>query len=256
MTLEDIKTPGGRQIWLYKPKGYTGKKIFYYIHGGAFMRGNGPWCRSIAIGLVKHWGIPVAACEYRYTPEFKYPSALDDVEDCYNYLLNELHYSPKDIFMGGESAGGTYTMALCARLRRQGRELPSALINWSAYLDLSLEGESYTKNIGVDPIFTMSLEPSIPFYLEDLSLRKDPEVSPVYSDFTDYPPTYFAVDETEIFLSDALTVSDKMHKLGIPVKAYITNGLVHVYQCEDQFLKESIDLYNDIKKFLEDNGVL
>jgi acetyl esterase/lipase len=251
MTLEDIKTPAGTQIWLYTPKGYSGKKLFYYIHGGGFMRGNGPWCRHNAIALVQEIGVPVAAVEYHYTPEYKYPVALNDCDDAYKYLTETRQVAASDLIMGGESAGGTFTMAMAVRLKAQGRPLPSALVNSSAYLDFSLEGDSYSKNLGVDPTFTMDMHPSVPFYLADMSKVKDPEVSPIFGDYAGFPPTFWTVDETEIFLSDALRGADKLHKAGVPTEAYITHGFVHVFLFEAPEIPESKALYAEIKAFLQ-----
>jgi acetyl esterase/lipase len=126
----------------------------------------------------------------------------------------------------------------------------------SAYLDLSLKGPSYSANLGVDPTFTDSLEPSIPYYLDDLSKVCDPEVSPIYGDYSGFPPTFYAVDDTEIFLSDALIGCDRLYKLGIPCHALVTHGLVHVYEFEEVNIKESRHFYAELKKFLQQNKIL
>ncbi|MDR0909018.1 MAG: alpha/beta hydrolase [Spirochaetaceae bacterium] len=247
---------GGLHLYLYKPKAYTGKKWFFYIHGGGFMRGNGPWCKHNALALAKELGINVAACEYHYTPAFKYPVALNDVEEAYRYIRDKMGIEPNNIIMGGESAGGTYTMAMAQRLRSQGRPLPSALVNMSAYLDLTLEGESYTANYGVDPTFTVDMKPTVPFYLADMDLVRNPEVSPIFADVKDYPPTFFACDETEIFLSCALTSCDKLQKAGVPCEGYITHGFVHVFMFEAPEIPESKKFYAELKKFLETHKVI
>ena len=44
--------------------------------------------------------------------ENPFPSALIDAITAYNYLVNELHFSPQNILVIGESAGGTLGLQL------------------------------------------------------------------------------------------------------------------------------------------------
>ncbi|MDR1785605.1 MAG: alpha/beta hydrolase [Spirochaetaceae bacterium] len=249
---QDVDAPHGLHLYSYKFKqpDPKEKRVIYYIHGGGFMRGNGKWCRKNAISLAVNLGLPVYACEYRYTPEHKYPAGVDDSTWGWDYLVNKLGIDPGNIIVSGESAGGTYAMALCVRLKRQGRPLPGKAVILSGYLDFALESPSYKLNREVDPVFNVDLAPTVPFYLDDLSKVKDPEVSPKYADFTGFPPTFFCVDDAEVFLSDALIVADKMHKLGIPVKVYVSHGLIHVFPFEMPEVPESQDAFKAMKKFL------
>jgi hypothetical protein len=77
----------------------------------------------------------------------------------------------------------------------------------------------------------------------------DPEVSPIYGDFRDFPETIFFADDTEVFVSDALIAADKLHRLGIRVEAFITHGLTHCYGIEMPDLPESQVFYGRIRKF-------
>ncbi|MDR1815704.1 MAG: aminotransferase class I/II-fold pyridoxal phosphate-dependent enzyme [Clostridiales Family XIII bacterium] len=246
---QDIEMPNGLHMYHYVPKQRdpSERRAIYYIHGGGFMRGNGRWCRLNAITQVKNLGLPVYAVEYRYTPENKYPKGLDDATWGWDYLVNTRGLGPADIIVSGESAGGTYAMALCARLRRQGRPLPGGLVILSGYLDMTLTSPSYKANFGIDPVFTVDLSLFVPYYIDDLSKLKEPEVSPIYSDFTGYPKTFFCVDDTEVFLSDALIVCDKLARLGIECKAYVPHGLMHVFPFEMPDIPESQKAWLEVR---------
>jgi acetyl esterase/lipase len=252
MTREDIGMPHGLHMYHYKLKDADPgeKRAIYYIHGGGFMRGNGKWCRTNAISQVRYLGLPVYACEYRYTPGHKYPEGLNDAVWGWDYLVNSLGIDPKNIIVTGESAGGTYTMALCVRLKREGRPLPGKIVVLSGYLDMALESPSYQYNRKIDRVFTVDLAPTVPFYLDDLSMVKDPEVSPIYDDFTGFPPAFFCADDTEIFVSDSLAAADGMSRIGIPVRAYITHGLIHVFPFEMPEIRESQAAWREIKRFV------
>jgi acetyl esterase/lipase len=252
ITREDVDAPHGLHLYHYEPldKNPAEERIIYYIHGGGFMRGNEWWCRTNAILQVKNLGLPVYACEYRYIPDNKYPKGVDDAEWGWNYLVNDLGFDPKKIIISGESAGGTYEMSLMLRLKRQGRELPKSCIYISGFLDFAAESPSYTLNQGIDPMFSIDFHAMTPLYLDDVSMVHDPEVSPKYGDFTGFPETIFFVDDTEVFVSDALIAADKLHKLGIRAEAYITHGLTHCYAFEMPEIPESETCYKLIRKFL------
>ncbi|MDR2457780.1 MAG: alpha/beta hydrolase [Clostridiales Family XIII bacterium] len=252
MTREDIDAPHGLKLYHYTPdkKIPDEDRIVFYVHGGGFMRGNKYWCRYNAINQAKNLGLPVYACEYRYVPEYKYPSGIDDVEWAWNYLVNTLKIDPKKIIITGESAGGTYEMALLVRLKRQGRELPPSCVCISGFLDYAAESPSYTLNNGIDPLFSIDFQEMIPRYLNDVSIVHDPEVSPKNADVAGFPETIFFADDTEVFVSDALILAEKLHKAGIKTEAYITHGLTHCYAFEMPELPASKVCYNLMRKFL------
>ncbi|MDR2609969.1 MAG: alpha/beta hydrolase [Clostridiales Family XIII bacterium] len=255
MTREDVDAPHGLHFYHYEPKEINPKadgRVVYYIHGGGFMRGNEYWCRYNAIHQAENLGLPVYACEYRYTPANKYPAGVDDVEWGWNHLVNDLGLDPKKIIITGESAGGTYEMALMLRLKSQGRELPSAgCACISGFLDFAAESPSYTLNNGIDPLFSIDFKETMLFYLDDPTMAYEPEVSPKYGDFTGFPDTIFFADDTEVFVSDALIGADKLYKLGIRTEAYITHGLTHCYAFEMPELPETAKFYELMRKFFD-----
>jgi acetyl esterase/lipase len=248
-----ITTPNGLNLYHYSKEADTvdgDDRIIYYIHGGYFMRGNEWYCRMCAGVLAKFFGLPVYACEYRYMPEHKYPAGLDDVTWGWNYLVDELGLDPAKIIVVGESAGGTFAMALGVRLKREGRALPGGNVIMSGFLDVSCETPSYKYNLGVDPTFVAPLAPStMELYLADASQAQDPEVSPVYADLTGFPPTFFHADDTEVFVSDSLICAEKLHAAGIRVKVFLSHGLNHIYPLEMPELAESHEVYEKVREF-------
>ena len=58
----------------------------------------------------------VFSIDYRIAPKYKYPTALNDVEKGYRWLLKQ-GYSPKDIIIAGDSAGGGLSLALTLKLK-------------------------------------------------------------------------------------------------------------------------------------------
>ena len=111
---------------------------------------------NVPRGIVHHTAITrTFSVEYRLTksgpkPQNPFPAALIDTIAGYCYLVNEVGFQPKDIFVAGDSAGGNLALALVRYLlenadNRQAKlpAPPAGLILCSPWVDLGLppEGE-------------------------------------------------------------------------------------------------------------------
>ena len=95
-----------------------------WIHGGGYATGMaGMVYMSRALNLVQKYGAVVISPEYRLAGKTPYPAALEDCYTALLYLKNhaaELGCSENQIMVGGESAGGGLTAALCMYARDRG----------------------------------------------------------------------------------------------------------------------------------------
>jgi acetyl esterase/lipase len=110
--------------WL-RPKGARPDQILLYLHGGAYILGSRRTHRQLASHMAREAGITAILPEYRLAPEHPFPAAIDDAVAVYRALL-EAGYSPQDIVISGDSAGGGLTMATLLALRHAGDPLPAA----------------------------------------------------------------------------------------------------------------------------------
>ena len=121
-----IRTKNGKiKILIFFPKNRN-KKVpgVLWIHGGGYMTGMAEMAFfSRALDVVKS-GAVVVAPSYTLSWEKSYPAAL---RDCYAALLYlkkhaaEFFVRSDQIFVGGESAGGGLTAALCMYARDKGQ---------------------------------------------------------------------------------------------------------------------------------------
>ena len=102
----------------------TGVPGVLWLHGGGYQSGS---AKDIfltrALSLVVKFGAVLVAPNYRLSKKHPYPAGL---HDCYASLLylrdhaEELGVRPDQIMVGGESAGGGLTAALCMLARDRG----------------------------------------------------------------------------------------------------------------------------------------
>ena len=113
------------KILVYSPQGHeVARKAtgVLWIHGGGYFTGMASMAGLMgrAPSLVKKFGAVVVSPEYRLGRKGRYPNALNDCYDALKYMLlhaEELGINPNQIFVGGESAGGGLTAALCMLAR-------------------------------------------------------------------------------------------------------------------------------------------
>ena len=207
----------------------TGNQVMLYLHGGGYALGLIESHRNFASHLAAAAGISLLLPHYRLAPEAPFPAALEDVTECYRWLLEEGH-DPMDISVGGDSAGGGLTMALLVNLRNQGLPMPNAGILLSPWADLSGSGDSYGRNAAVDPMLSPSvLDKFARFYVGERDL-KAPLVSPIYADLRGLPAIFVQVGSTEVLLSDSERLVDRLNQEGGDAHLNVWPDMPHVFQ--------------------------
>lgn len=114
------------RVLIYRPKEKANDKlpVFVDIHGGGFIQGSAEdddeWCMNIvdAVGCV------VVNIDYHLAPEYPFPLALEECYDVLKWIWTQagrMGFDPMRIAVGGHSAGGNISAALCllARDRRE-----------------------------------------------------------------------------------------------------------------------------------------
>lgn len=229
--------------------------IIYQLHGGGYVIGFMDVYRNMAVRYSKlSGGADVASLNYRIAPESTYPAALEDAVEGWEFLLAK-GYRPENIIVAGDSAGGNLTLALVAKLRDEGKELPKAVICMSPWADLAGKGESHTANIYKDPLFGIKEGAAIsenfvpPTYAGSTGLT-DKYLSPMYGSFSGFPPMLIQVGTYEILESDSQTVYEKAKAAGVDVKLTRYNGMFHVFQMAGKMLPESKAAWAEVSVFL------
>lgn len=239
-------------------KGNDSDTVILQFHGGAYIIGLGDLYRTLAVRYCRlSGGASVLTIDYRLAPENIYPAALIDAYKAWEWLLNE-GYKPENIIIVGDSAGGNLTLALTAKLRDEGKQLPGALICMSPWADIAMEGESYKYNIHKDPMFGLKENEKIPAMKNKIVAyagNTDPHdkyLSPVYGEFTGFPRMLIQVGTHEVLESDAVTVYEKAKDKGVDVTLTRYEGMFHVFQIFGNF-KESKMAWKEVADFLNRN---
>ncbi len=250
-------TVNGVPVELLVKKRGDPDRVILLLHGGAYVIGLVDLYGDLAVRYATlSGGASVALVDYRVAPKHTFPSALEDAETVWNWLL-EQGYREENIIAVGDSAGGNLCLALGLKLRDDGRGMPKAILCMSPWTDMTASGESYRSNLYKDPMFGLlpwekptQGESGIKNLYAGNHPLDDPYLSPAYGDYRGFPPILIQVGAHEILESDAITVYEKAKSAGVDVTLTRYEGMFHVFQIFGDFIPEVREAWEEVSDFL------
>ena len=242
---QPVDANGVSAEWIESPDSKSG--ILLYLHGGAYAIGLIASHRGFVARLAHATQLRGLAINYRLAPEHPHPAALEDALTAYQWLLSEC-VDPSQIIIAGDSAGGGLTLALLTALRDAGKPLPAGAICLSPWADLTNSGASFQSKADLDGFLSFDILEMYAGYYAGEQERTSPLISPLFADFTGFPPLLIHVGSDEVLLDDARVVAKNAQKAGVDVTLKIWEGLFHVFPMVP-FLSESKKVMESIAAF-------
>jgi epsilon-lactone hydrolase len=226
--LETIALDGLPAEWSLAP-GSDATRVLMFFHGGGYCSGSILSHRRMVTEAGRAAGSRTLAVGYRLAPENPFPAALDDALASWRWLRSQ-NIAANHIAVGGDSAGAGLTVSLITRLREDGEELPGCAWLASPWTDLTVSGETLVSKDAVDPLihkaYLMELADA---YLPPGMDRKDPRVSPLYTDLKNFPPVLIQVGAEETLLADATRFASAAGAANVPVTLEIWPHMIHAF---------------------------
>ncbi|KAI8811333.1 Alpha/Beta hydrolase protein, partial [Cladochytrium replicatum] len=234
------------------------ERVILFIHGGAYFMCSRKTHRPLTWKYAKLSGAKVFAIDYRLSPEYVFPAALHDAISAYMYLVDPppitasqpptppVRYSPNQIIICGDSAGGNLATALLLWLRsnakRLGLGMPAGGVLMSPWLDLTHSMPSFVLHGDVDLLPYASLDPKYitqnrsQYYVKDNTFLRNPLVSPkchqnISNDITPLPPLLIQCGSSERLYHEILHfASTTLAQSPAPVTLEVYEHMTHVHQ--------------------------
>lgn len=247
-SLKEADIKGVKVAWIEALNSIKNEGVIIYLHGGCYIYGNVNNYCTIPIQLSNATGMKVLSVNYALAPENPFPRAIEDVQNIYEYLLQE-GYNSNNIAIVGDSAGGGLALATVLKLRDLKVDLPAALGLFSPWADLTLKGDTVETLKELDNVLSKrQLEGAAKIYAGKEEL-KNPLISPVFADFKNCPPMMILTGGREILLSDSMNLARKAELDNINVNFIVWDKLYHVFAA-DSNLPESKEAIELLGKFL------
>jgi len=225
--------------------------LFFHIHGGAYVIGGGDASVTEAVQLASSSGIRALSVDYRMPPFSPFPAAVDDTIAVYQEVLKTQEAG--GIAIGGTSAGGGLAFAAIHQMKTLGLPIPGAIFAGTPWADLTKTSDTLFTNEGIDRVLVTYdglLKGAAELYADGHNM-KDPLISPLYGDFSGFPPTILISGTRDLLLSDTVRSHRKLREAGVVADLHVYEGMSHAGYLFGPNLPESASVFAEINQFLQ-----
>ena len=225
---------GDTRIFIYRPCQSTNPglpPVFINIHGGGFVQGSAedddPWCRNIAEAVE----CIVVNIEYHLAPECPFPVALEECYDVLRWIKNQsgkLGMDVTQLAVGGHSAGGNLTAALCL-LARERKEF-SILYQVLNYPPLDFTIDPFSKP-SRDTLLTSNAQVFFTAcYIKNKEQRLNPLASPLLAKSLEGLPDALIISaEYDPLREENELYAQRLSEAGVNVTYRMFAGCMHAF---------------------------
>jgi acetyl esterase/lipase len=245
---EPVQCNGVAAEWISVPETVPGRTLLL-MHGGSFAFRFPNLYAAFAARLCRRLGARALIPDYRLAPEHPYPAAPDDCQATWRWLL-ERGCDPRQVVLLGDSAGGNLALVTLYRSVKAGEPLPACAVLLSPGVDCTLDSHSMVENEGRDPVIRLpNLLVLRRHYVPSSRLYTDPDVSPLFADFSGFPPLLLQAGHSEMLRDEAIRTAKKAHAAGVDVELELWRDTMHGFQVAP-FLPEAALAVDQMVQFV------
>jgi epsilon-lactone hydrolase len=234
--------------WLI-PDGANPSKVVMYLHGGGYVSGSCSDHRGIISKFAKITGVATLLYEYRLAPEHPFPAAVEDSISVYQWLV-DAGYTPDNMLLAGESAGGGLCLATLLALKEQNMPMPVAAVAISPWTDLTCSGDSYRTKNRVSPAPLNSWNVFSHYYVGE-NVATNPLISPLFGDPGGLPPMLINAGMDDELYDDGEKFYLKAREAGVDVTFRPGIGMIHCYPLLAPMFREATEAMEEIVIFIK-----
>ncbi|GHV73896.1 hypothetical protein AGMMS49940_11980 [Spirochaetia bacterium] len=220
-----------RSCYLVEPKtNQRSDKVVFFLHGGGFVFEIDFFHWDAVEKIADTLSVPVFVPMYPVYPENNPDSIMQFVIDAYTKL--RMDFPDAEITLLGDSSGADLSLSLCHYLIKNTIDvpLPDKIICVSPAMLFGLDDDILKEMKKIEPtdvVFSMKMMESLPA-LFDLSVDSvEYFATPLYGDFTQFPPLYVFSGTAEIFYPQVPLFVERVKEQGKQIEFYSGYKLMH-----------------------------
>lgn len=275
---ETIKDSGNDVgLWRYYPrktKAEQNRRAFVYIHGGAWIGGSVYTVENFCKLLAELSGAVVFNVDYSLAPEKPFPNGFNDNY----YVIKHIHdhaaeygIDPSKIGIGGDSAGGNLTAAVCLKLRDENDFKPALQVliypavamgnarvegyEWSedSFLIAKEQEVMIRGGLTLGKPNDITKDPLIFTYVQDEKKIYQPYISPMLAEsHADLPRTLLFGAEFDGLRIQTEFYAKQLTDAGVKVTCYRYKGMTHAFIDRLGYVPQAEDLCMEVAKVMKD----
>lgn len=222
---------GEIKVRVYTPEGEGLFPIFIYLHGGGWVFGDLDNADSPCRSLANQAECIVVSVDYRLSPEYKFPTPLEDCYAAARWVADharEWNGDPTRIAIGGDSAGGNLAASVSLKTKDQEGLTFVAQILIYPVTDFSFSTSSYETN-GEGYFLTRdSMEWFIRQYLNEEEDKLNFYAAPLQAeDLSKLPPALVITAEYDPLRDEGLAYANRLRQASVQVEYICYEGMIH-----------------------------
>lgn len=205
--------------------------VLLYFHGGGYCVGSLDSHDSLCRALTALTPCCVLNVAYRLAPEHKFPAAVHDAQDAYQWLLsNGSSYGvdAQRVAVGGDSAGGTLATGLTITARDTGWPQPVLQVLLYPCTAAWQDTGSHRRLAQGYLLEAPTLQWMFNNYLRDAADRTDWRFAPLEAaDLSKLAPAFIALAEFDPLVDEGISYAEKLKTAGVSTHLKIYEGMTH-----------------------------
>ena len=231
--MQSIPGPAGNiPVRVYKPKGNGPFPVLVYIHGGGWVIASIQAYDSSCRALCNAANAMVISVGYRYAPEHKFPASHEDSYAVTQWVMKNVSGwggDPKKVAIGGESAGGNMSTAVCLMARDRGGMMPIHQLLVYPVTQIGKVTPSYRENMNAKPLNVPMMKWFGKYELKNMAQGKNKYMSVLHANLKGLPPATIISAEIDPLRSEGSDYAIALQKAGVPVKRMLYMGVTHEF---------------------------
>lgn len=195
--------------------------LFVNIHGGGFVLGSAESDDPFMMNIADNANVKIINIDYSLAPDYPFPKALNECYAVIKYAKEhwkEFNIDPNNIAVGGHSAGGNLSAAICLLdYERKLLGIKSLILDY-APMDVYTDAGLKTQPEGAIPIHMCRLFDAC--YCNNKEARKNPLISPIYAaldKLRSFPPTLVITASRDSLCEEGEKFKDMLALAGVEV---------------------------------------
>ncbi len=239
------KNFGGVSCDVISPEVMASNRLIIYVHGGGFVAGSRNSWRSFCASFAAESSTQLILPEYRLSPQFPYPAALEDLQMVFGKIHERILTSSQEtphIILAADGSGASIALALVQNLKEELRLVIRNIILISPWLDMNPNSEFLADKKLTDGILSADAITSCARLYTSEENLKNPHVSPLYiarNELEDFPSVYIQCGGDEPTLAGVQHFQKKLEENGVPCTLDIWPGMMFMFQMAHEHLPQS-----------------
>lgn len=216
----------------FRAKTFVGQNsLIIFFHDGGWMLGNMKKCRAVCSNICNFTGASVLAVDYRLSPQFKFPTPLEDCYHAFLWATQGARYwkvDPDKIYVMGNCAGGN----LAAGVSRLARDRKGPKIAGQILLSPITDGRLRTRSYEIFKDCPTLTSKAMTFYIQNYSREPKDILDPLFSpllakDHSRLPEALIFCADHDPLLDDSMLYAEALDSADTPAKCLVCKDTVH-----------------------------